>query len=132
VSELLALTWGDVKFDDLADAEIQFAHQVDRQGRRRPTKTDGSARTVAIPHELALMLVRHKLAARYAQAGDFVFSTRTGEAIRQPNVCRALRTAQRDAADDLGRPTFPVLHESDARVAHGELPSMHSFLGVML
>lgn len=132
VSELLALTWEDVKLDDLADAEIQFAHQVDRKDQRRPTKTDGSARTVPIPHELAVMLVRHKLAARFAQAGDFVFATRTGEAIRQRNVCRALRTAQRDSIDDLGRPTFPALHQTDAqgdpaRVAHGELPSMHSF-----
>lgn len=34
--------------------------------------------------------------------------------------------------DDLGRPTFPVLNETDEAgrpvpVAHGELPSMHSF-----
>jgi integrase len=126
VSELLALTWDDVKLDDLDDGEIQFAYQVDREGERRPTKTDGSARTVPIPRELARILVRHKLASRYAQSGDFVFCTRTGGAIRQRNLCRALRNAQRDAVDEHGRPTFPVLHETDERgdprrVAHGEL-----------
>jgi integrase len=132
VSELLAVTWDDVKLDDLEDAEVQFAYQVDRQGERRPTKTDGSARTVPIPSELARILVRQKLASPYAQPEDFVFCTRTGGAIRQRNVCRALRTAQRDAVDEHGRPTFSVLHETDEhgdqlRVAHGELPSMHSF-----
>ena len=131
-SELLALTWADVRLDDLDDAEVEFAWQVDRRGARRPTKTDGSARTVPIPRELATVLVRHKLAARFAQPEHFVFSTRTGGPLRQRNVCRALRNAQRAAANERGHPTFPVLHAVDAAgkpaaVAHGELPSMHSF-----
>lgn len=132
VSELLALTWADVRLDDLDDAQIDFAWQVDRKGERRPMKTDGSARTMPIPRELAVILLRHKLAARFAQPEHFVLSTRTGGPLRQRYVCRALRTAQRDAVDALGRPTFPLLHESDEAgrpipVAHGELPSMHSF-----
>jgi integrase len=49
VSELLGLTWTEVRLDDLDDAEIEFAWQVDRRGKRGPTKTDGSARTVPIP-----------------------------------------------------------------------------------
>ena len=60
VSELLGLTWSDVRLEDADDAEIEFAWQVDRHGQRRPTKTDGSARTVPIPRELALMLVSMK------------------------------------------------------------------------
>jgi integrase len=132
VSELLALTWADVRLGELDDAEVEFAWQVDRKGERRPTKTDGSARTVPIPRELAMILVRHRLAARFAQPEHFVFSTRTGGPLRQRNVCRALRNAQRDAVDERGRPTFPVLHALDpagkpVAVAHGELPSMHSF-----
>jgi integrase len=132
VSELLALTWADVKLEPVDDAEIQFAFQVDRKGNPRPTKTDGSARTVPIPRELALILVRHKLAARFVEVDDFVFTTRAGGALRQRNVCRALRSAQHDAVDAHGRPTFPVLHEVDelgqpVPVAHGALPSMHSF-----
>jgi integrase len=79
-----------------------------------------------------VILVRHKLAARFAQPDHFVFSTRLGGPLRQRNVCRALRNAQRGAVDDLGRPTFPVLNETDEAgrpvpMAHGELPSMHSF-----
>jgi integrase len=132
VSELLALTWSDVRLDDVEDAEIEFAWQVDRRGERRPTKTDGSARTVPIPRELALMLVRYKLATRFAQPDHFVFATRTGGPLRQRNVCRALRLAQTKATDEHGRPTFPVLHECDEdgralAVPHGALPSMHSF-----
>jgi integrase len=132
VSELLALTWADLRADDRADAEVVFAYQVDRKGERRPTKTDGSARTVPIPRELALILVRHKLASRYVRPDDFVFCIRTGGALRQRNVGRALRNAQRDAVDQDGLPTFPSLHETDEGgkpkpVAHGELPSMHSF-----
>ena len=132
VSELLGLTWSDVRVDDVDDAEIEFAWQVDRHGQRRPTKTDGSARTVPIPRELALMLVRYKLASEFAQPDHFVFATRTGGPLRQRNVGRALRLAQTKAIDEHGRPTFPVLHQAtrtDGRspVPHGGLPSMHSF-----
>ena len=43
-----------------------------------------------------------------------------------------MREAQRDALDEDGNPTFPILHERDERrsasaVPHGALPSMHSF-----
>jgi integrase len=60
ISELCGLMWADVRLDDLDDAEITFGFQVDRRGNRRPTKTDGSARTVPIPRELALVVARHK------------------------------------------------------------------------
>ena len=94
VSELCGLTWADVVLDDLDDAEITFAWQVDRQGNRRPTKTDGSARTVPIPRELALVLARHKRASRDVTPKAFVFATCTGRALSQRNVARALRKAQ--------------------------------------
>jgi integrase len=132
VSELLALTWADVQLDDPDDAETEFAWQVDRRGERGPTKTDGSARTVPIPRELALVLTRHRLASSFKQPDDFVFATCTRGALRQRNVGRALRIAQRDAVNDDGNPTFPILHRRDEHgepvpVPHGELPSMHSF-----
>jgi integrase len=132
VSELLALSWADVRIEDPDDAEIAFAFQVDRKGERRPTKTAGSARTVPIPRELARILVRHNLASLYVRPEDFVFCTRTGRALSQRNVSRALRGAQRDALDQDGHPTFPLLHAThgrgcSTRVGHGELPSMHSF-----
>jgi len=132
VSELLATSWVDIQLTDGDDAEIQFAWQVDRRGQRQPTKTDGSARTVPIPRELPLIMVRHKLASRFTKPADFVFCTRTDGRLRQRNVGHALRIAQRDAVDDHGRPTFPALHVpakrgKPAMVAYGELPSMHGF-----
>ena len=132
ISELCGLTWADVRIDDVNDAEIEFGWQVDRKGHRRPTKTDGSARTVPIPRELAVILARHKLASRDTQPDAYVFATRTGRPLGQRNVARALRAAQVGARDEHGRPTFPILHERDGHgrcvtVALGTVPSMHSF-----
>jgi integrase len=126
VSELCGLVWADVRLDDLDDAEITFAWQVDRKGNRRPTKTDGSARTVPIPRELALVLARHKLASRDVTPEAFVFATCTGRALSQRNVARALRKAQERATDEHGQPTFAVLQEK-GEVPAGVVPSMHSF-----
>ena len=61
-----------------------------------------------------------------------MFCSRTGRPLGQRNVTRALRSAQQNAVDENGNPTFPMLHERDnegclARLPHGELPSMHSF-----
>jgi integrase len=126
VSELLGLTWAEVRLDDLDDAEITFGWQVDRKGNRQPTKTDGSARTVPIPRELALILARHKLASRNTRPEAFVFATRSGRPLGQRNVARALRKAQQRATDERGQPTFPMLHQTDAN-GQPVVPSMHSF-----
>lgn len=132
LSELLALTWQDVRLNDLDDAEIEFGWQIDRHGNRQATKTDGSARTIPIPKELALKLARHKLCSPFSQASDFAFCTRSGRSLGQRNVTRALRSAQRRARDVNGNPTFPTLHQRDQdgrplALPHGALPSMHSF-----
>ena len=105
ISELCALAWADVRIDDLDEAEIEFGWQVDRRGNRRPTKTDGSARTVPIPQGRARVLARHKRAAGYCGPTDFVFATGTGRTLQQRNVARALREAQKRAVDANGRPT---------------------------
>lgn len=132
ISELCGLTWADVRIDNLDDAEIEFGWQVDRHGNRRPTKTDGSARTIPVPKELGIVLAAHKRRARYRAADSFVFATGTGRPLQQRNVGRALREAQRKATDDNGNPAFPILHEVDQQgnaipVPRGMLPSMHSF-----
>ncbi|MGO9956319.1 MAG: tyrosine-type recombinase/integrase [Solirubrobacteraceae bacterium] len=132
LSELLGLTWANVALADLDDAEIEFALQVDRHGARVATKTDGSARTVPVPRELALILTRHKLASSFPGDDHYVFCTRTGRPFGQRNVGRALRIAQRKARNRDGEPTFPILHARDeagaaVAVPHGVLPSMHSF-----
>jgi integrase len=87
---------------------------------------------VPIPRALAVILARHKLASRISAPDGYVFATRTGRPLSQRNVARALRTAQRAAVDEDGRPTFPALHERDAKgkpakVPRGSIPSMHSF-----
>jgi integrase len=132
ISELCGLSWADVRIDDPEDSEIEFAWQVDRRGHRRPTKTDGSARTVPIPRELALVLAKHRRGARRTAEDSFVFATGTGRPLQQRNVARALREAQTRAVDGNGRPTFPVLHQADDNgkplpVPRGVVPSMHSF-----
>jgi integrase len=132
ISELCGLMWGDVRIDSLDEAEIEFGWQVDRHGNRRPTKTDGSARTIPVPKELAIVLAAHKRRARYTAADSFVFATGTGRPLQQRNVGRALREAQRRAIDGNGSPAFPILHEVDQHgnpisVPRGTLPSMHSF-----
>lgn len=132
LSELLAVRWCDVRLHDLDDAEIEFAHQVDRHGNLVPTKTDGSARTVPIPQQLARLLAEHKCRCTFVEPADFVFATRSGRPFSQRNIARALRSAQFKAVDPDGRPAFPILHTVDeyerpVAIPHGALPSMHSF-----
>jgi integrase len=132
LSELLGLTWERVRLDVLEEAEIEFAFQVDRGGRLSPTKTDGSARTVPIPRQLAKILADHKQRSTHVASADFVFSTRRGRPFGQRNIARALRQAQTKATTPNGEPTFPALHARDAQgnpvaVTHGAVPSMHSF-----
>ena len=132
LSELLGLTWANLHLDPVDDAEIEFAHQVDRKGQTRPTKTDESARTVPIPAQLAQILVEHRGRCTHTGPGGFVFATRTGRAISQRNTARALRAAQTAARKPDGRPTFPILHQTPVdgkplEITHGALPSMHSF-----
>jgi integrase len=119
LSELCGLTCADVRLDDLDDAAVEFAWQVDRKGKRRPTKTDGSARTVPIPRELAVILAKHKLAIRNSRPDAYVFATATGRARSQRNVGRALRATQRRAVDEHGAPT---LRSSTKRTTRG-IPS---------
>jgi integrase len=132
LSELIGLTWANLHLDPLDDAEIEFAHQVDRHGQIVPTKTAESARTVPIPAQLAQILADHQGRSTHSSPADFVFATRSGRAFSQRNIARALRTAQTAATTAGGQPTYPVLHVRDpsgnpASVPHGAVPSMHSF-----
>ena len=124
--------WTNLRVDDVDDAQIEFARQVDRRGNLAPTKTDGSARTIPIPPQLARLLAAHRQTSAFVRPDSFVFATRSGRPFNQRNIARALRAAQVKAVDDDGNPTFPVLHVLDecgnpVPVPHGALPSMHSF-----
>lgn len=132
LSEVLGLQWSDIDLRDINEASIGFTHQVDRAGMKAPLKTDTSRRTIEIPRDLAVMLVEHKLASAFADEACFVFVSRSGRALGQRNVARALREAQKRATRDDGRPAFPRLHETtntgEARpLARGEIPSFHAF-----
>jgi integrase len=132
LSELLGLTWDRVRLDSFDDAEIEFSLQVDRQGTLSPTKTDGSARTVPIPEQLAHILSDHKLRSAHVAPTDFVFATRSGRPFGQRNIARALRIAQTKAVTAAGEPTFPARHVRDEHgrtvpPPHGAVPSIHSF-----
>lgn len=132
MSECLGLTWSDLVISDVAAAEVRFEYQVDRQGRRQPLKTAESRRTVELPRQLAAMLVAHRLRSPSTGPASFVFATRSGRPIQQRNVGLALRRAQRNATDEKGRPTYPILHERGDRgdavpVPRGVLPSFHGF-----
>ncbi len=117
-SELLALWWENLNLTDPSKATITFSHQVDRRGNRVPLKTEESKATLPLPRATALMLLEHK--ARCVSTGPraFVFASKSGRAVSQRNVLRALCRAQERARDGDGRPTFPELYEHDER---GEL-----------
>ena len=132
LSECLGLVWADVRLHDLDSAEVRFEAQVDRAGMRQPLKTGESRRTVELPRQLGAMLVRLRLASADSTQRAFVFATRSGRALGQRNVMRALRRAQEQARDEQGRPTFPALHEQDddgqaKHVPSGSVPSFHGF-----
>jgi len=132
LSEVLGLVWADLRLDDQAAGEITFNHQVDRAGKRTPLKTEESRRAVEIPRQLAVLLLKHRLASANSATDAFVFASRTGRPLGQRNVIRALRAAQRAAVDDRRRPTFPALHGVDELgvpkiVKRGTVPSFHGF-----
>jgi integrase len=114
-SELLALWWENLALDHLDAATIRFTHQVDRGGARVPLKTEETKATLPLPRAAALMLLEHKARSIHTGGRSFVFATRTGKAISQRDVLRALYRAQRRARDAEGRPTFPELFEHDRR-----------------
>lgn len=132
LSELLGLVWADVDLSDPDAAEVRFAYQADRAGKRVALKTEESRRTVEIPRQLASLLLQHQAASLHSTSGAFVFATRSGRSLGQRNVLRELRRAMTRATDERGRPLFPVLHvvtEHGRRVLapRGSVPNFHSF-----
>jgi integrase len=104
ISELCGLTWADVRVDQPEEAEIEFGWQVDRHGDRRPTKSDGSARTVPLPQELATVLMRHRDGAGETKADGFVFATGTG----RPLPAAEHRSRSPGSAEPCGRRRRPA------------------------
>jgi integrase len=132
LSECLGLVWEDLDLSELDMACVSFRLQVDRRGQRQPLKTAESQRAVELPAGLASILAEHRLRSMHSTGDDFVFATRSGRALSQRNVLRALRRAQERAVRRDGSPTFPELHRRDAGGRRmpprpGAVPSFHSF-----
>lgn len=132
LGECLGLHWADVHLTDEDGPWVHVAWQVDRWGNRVALKTEESRREVPIPQAVAAMLLEHKAASPHKRADSYVFATRSGKPLGQRNVTRELVRAMRAAADDEGRPTFPVLHERDeagkhVRAPKGAIPTFHGF-----
>ena len=114
-SELLALWWENLNLTDPSKATITFSHQVDRRGHCAPLKTEESKATLPLPRATALMMLEHRERSTYTAPRAFVFASKSGRAVSQHNVLRALYRAQERARDGSGRPTFPELFEHDER-----------------
>lgn len=114
-SELLGLWWENLNLSDPATATVRFTHQVDRKGQRVPLKTEESKALLPLPRSTAAMLLEHRARSTHTGEKAFVFCSRTGRALSQRNVLRALYTAQERARRPDGTPTFPDLFERDAR-----------------
>jgi integrase len=132
LSECLGLRACDLDLADPQAATATIAVQVDRKGRPQPLKTEESRRTLELPPSLAQLLIEHRISAGSSEPDAFVFASRSGRALMQRNVMRALRQAQKRAVDHKGEPTFPALHRVDdhgqpIRPSAGTIPSFHSF-----
>lgn len=114
-SEILGLWWENLDLSDPGSATIRFTHQVDRDGRRVALKTDESKATLPLPRATAAMMREHRARSLHTTPRSFVFSTRTGKAISQRDLLRALYRAQQRARGADGRPTFPELFVHDRR-----------------
>ncbi|MEJ7791947.1 MAG: site-specific integrase [Gaiellaceae bacterium] len=126
-SELLALRWCDVDFEE----EVLFVrHQLSRATRAKPArllplKTDAGERTVILLPALHRMLRQHRETAfkrGHAQTDDFLFATLTGQPIYYRNAsARGLDVAANRAG--LNNPDQQKLSFHDLR---------HSFISHLI
>jgi len=75
VSELLALQWGDIDFEELT-VKIQRSVVT---GEVNPTKTDASEASLPLDPDLAEVLLQHKARATYIADSDYVFAGDSGK-----------------------------------------------------
>ena len=113
------------------DAEIEFAYQVDRHGNLAPTKTDGSARTVPIPRELAGSSPSTNKGRLSCGPDDFVFATRSGRpfghatSLGPSEPRKSERSIARPA--DVSDPACRRRSRASVPCPAWRRPSMHSF-----
>ena len=94
-SEVLGLAWNEI---DFADQVIRVRHQMSRTGERVPVKTDAGRRDVILMDELAQVLRKRRLAARFSQHEDLVLGNGLGNTLGYTRLLRAFSEAA-DAAE---------------------------------
>jgi integrase len=88
ISELLALTWADI---DWEDNTLSISKQLGRDGKLTRTKTARGVRQVGMSGELRRVLREHYIAS--GQLQGFVFACESGRAPSYRNARRALNGA---------------------------------------
>lgn len=94
-SELLALRWHDVDFDDQL---VRVRRALDRRGNDVPPKTQHAVRDVVLTPALVDLLREHQDESRFHDPDDYVFASRTGTPLHWRNIARrALKPALAEA-----------------------------------
>ena len=110
ISEALGLAWEDV---DFGSGHLRVRHQLNRKGKCVGLKTQAAQRDVVVMDALAALLRRHRLASRFSQPSDPVFSTSTGRALSARNAGRALaRISNESELHDAAQGPQAVNHEA--------------------
>jgi integrase len=140
LAEALGVAWENV---NVAEQTITFTHQLDRNGKRVPLKTERSRRVLEVTPGLIGRLRQHKIGSAHSAPHELVFTTRTGGGHDHRNIggrvlSRAARRAGLEAVRDLDgevvlpAPTFHDLRHSHASalIAQGwDLQEVSSRLG---
>ncbi len=120
LGELLGLQWQDVSFDE---GVLHVRRQATRGGELTPPKTAAGLRRVPLAQELVKTLREHRLASRFSQDGDLVFSSKTGGPLGHRNVQRRGFEPARDLAELDSSLTFHDLRHAFASfAAHRGVP----------
>jgi integrase len=93
-AELLGLVWDDIDFDERV---IHVRAQMSRAGKRVPQKTDAGRRDVVLMEELAHLLRKHRLAARFSSDADLIIANGVGRTLGYTKLRKAFAKA-RDGA----------------------------------
>ena len=94
-SEALGLVWSEI---DFADQTIRVRYQMSRKGHRVPVKSDAGRRDIVLMEELAQVLRKRRLAARFSQHDDLVVGNGRGNTLGYTRLLRAFSDAA-DAAE---------------------------------
>lgn len=94
VAELLGLTWQDI---DFGQHVIRVQSQMSRKGKRTPLKTDAGRREVIMMNELARLLRKKRVAARFSSDHDLIVGNGVGRTLGYTKLRKAFAKAAENA-----------------------------------